>query len=74
MPFLTSRKLRNQNKLENTGAGWLERTINKLEKNNFNNILAVKISVVFKVNSTNSYSADTSLDTFSFRFYQKNFN
>ena len=41
----------------------------KLEKNSFNNILAMKISVVFEFNSTNSSSADTNLDTFS--FYQK---
>ena len=41
----------------------------KLEKNSFNNILAMKISVVFEFNSTNSSSADTNLDTF--RFYQK---
>ena len=42
---------------------------NKLEKNSFNNILAMKISVAFEFNSTNSSSADTNLDTF--RFYQK---
>ena len=42
---------------------------NKLEKNGFNNILAMKISVVFEFNSTNSSSADTNLATF--RFYQK---
>ena len=39
---------------------------NKLEKNSFNNILAMKISVVFKFNSN---LADINLDTF--RFYQK---
>ena len=42
---------------------------NNLEKNSFNNILAMKISVVFEFNSTNSSSADTNLATF--RFYQK---
>ena len=42
---------------------------NKLEKNSFTNILAMKISAVFEFNSTNSSSADTNLDTF--RFYQK---
>ena len=42
---------------------------NKLEKNSFNNILAMKISVAFEFNSTNSSSADTNLDTL--RFYQK---
>ena len=42
---------------------------NKLEKNSFNNILAIKISFVFEFNSTNSFSAHTNLDTF--RFYQK---
>ena len=42
---------------------------NKLEKNSFNNIFAMKISVVFEFNSTNSSSADTNLNTF--RFYQK---
>ena len=31
----------------------------KLEKNNFNNIEAVKISAVFEVYSTNSSSTDT---------------
>ena len=42
---------------------------NKLEKNSFNNILAMKISIVFEFNSTNSSSADTNLDTC--RFYEK---
>ena len=42
---------------------------NKLVKNSFNNILAMKISVVFEFNGTNSSSAGTNLDTF--RFYQK---
>ena len=37
---------------------------NKLEKNTFNNISAMKMSVVFVFNSTNSSSADTSLDAF----------
>ena len=41
---------------------------NKLEKNSFNNILAMKTSVVFEFISTNSSSDDTNLDTF--RFYQ----
>ena len=45
---------------------------NKLEKNSFNNVLAMKISVVFEFNSTNSSSADTNLATF--RFYQKFYN
>ena len=40
-----------------------------MEKNNFNHILAIKISVAFEFNSTNSSKADTNLDTF--RFYQK---
>ena len=40
----------------------------KLEKNSFNNILAIKVSFEFEFNSTNSSSADTNLDTF--RFYQ----
>ena len=56
----------------------LERTIqdvfkfnecNKVEKNSFNNIVALKSSVAFEFNRINSSSADTSLDTF--RFYQK---
>ena len=42
---------------------------NKLVKNSFNTILAMKISVLFEFNSTNSCSADTNLDTS--RFYQK---
>ena len=42
---------------------------NKLEKNSFNNILAMKISIVFDLNSTDSSSADINLDTF--RFYWK---
>ena len=42
---------------------------NKFEKNSFNNILAMKISVVFEFNNTISSSPDTKLDTF--RFYQK---
>ena len=42
---------------------------NKLENNSFNYILAMKNSVTFEFNSTNSSSADTNLDTF--RFYQK---
>ena len=40
----------------------------KLEKNSFNNILAMKISFVFEFNSTNSSSGGTNLGTF--RFYQ----
>ena len=40
-----------------------------LEKKSFNNILIMKIRVVFEFNSTNSSSADTNLD--NFRFYQK---
>ena len=39
----------------------------KFEKNNFNNIFAMKVSVVFEFNSTNSSSANANLDTF--RFY-----
>ena len=42
---------------------------NKLGKNTFNNIFAMKISVVLEFNSTNSSSADTNLATF--RVYQK---
>ena len=42
---------------------------NKLERNSFHNILAMKISVVVEFDSTNISSADTNLDTF--RFYQK---
>ena len=42
---------------------------NKLEKNSFNNILAMSVSFVIEFNSTNSSSADTNLDTF--RFYQQ---
>ena len=42
---------------------------NKLEKNSFYNTLAVKISVVLELNSTNSSSANTNQDTF--RLYQK---
>ena len=42
---------------------------NKFEKNSFNNILAMKISVVCEFKSTNSSSAETNLDTFI--FYQK---
>ena len=42
---------------------------NKLQKSSFNDILAMKIIVVFEFNSTNSSSADTNMDTF--RFYQK---
>ena len=42
---------------------------NKLEKNSFNNTLAMKISFAFKFNSTNSSSADINQDTF--RFYQR---
>ena len=56
--------------LEKTKQGAFNFTgCNKLEKNSFYNILAVKISVVFEFNSTNSSSADTNQDTF--RFYQK---
>ena len=40
----------------------------KLEKNSFNNILAIKISFEFEFDSTNSSSANTNLETF--RFYQ----
>ena len=51
----------------------LDRTVGgtfyKLEKNSFNNILALNISVVLEFSSINSFSADTNLDTF--RFYQK---
>ena len=50
-----------QSKLENIGVGLeLERTMlgDKLEKNSFNNIFAMKISVVFEFNNTNSSSAD----------------
>ena len=43
----------------------------KLEKNSFNKILAMKISVVFEFNSTNSFSADTNLDTFRFKKTEK---
>ena len=39
------------------------------KKNRFNNILAMKISVVSEFNGTNSSSTDTNLDTF--RFCQK---
>ena len=45
---------------------------NKLEKNSFNNILAMKISVLFEFNSTDSSSADTSLDD-SATYVQKGF-
>ena len=56
--------------LERTTRGALNfNGFNKLEKNSFSNILAMKISVVFEINGTNSSSADTNLDTFN--FYQK---
>ena len=42
---------------------------NKFEKKSFNYVLAMKISFVLEFNSTNSFSADTNLDTF--RYYQK---
>ena len=42
---------------------------NKLEKISFNNIVAMKISAVFKCNSTIRSWADSNLDTV--RFYQK---
>ena len=42
---------------------------NKLEKKSFNYVLAMKISFVLEFNSTNSFSADTNLDTF--RYYKK---
>ena len=58
----------NQSKLENIGVGKDHaRCHAKLEKNSFNNILALKIIGVFEFNRTNISSADTNLDTF--RFY-----
>ena len=42
---------------------------NKLEKNSFSNIVAMKISIVSEFNNTNSSLADTNLDTV--KFYQK---
>ena len=41
----------------------------KLEKKSFNYVLAMKISFVLEFNSTNSFSADTNLNTY--RYYQK---
>ena len=44
---------------------------NKLEQNNFNNTIAMKINVIFKFNSS---SADTKLESRhqdTFRFYRK---
>ena len=55
--------------LENMRGAFKFNGCNKLEKNSFNNIVAMKISVVCEFNSTNSSSADTNLATF--RFYQK---
>ena len=44
---------------------------NKLEKINFKNIVAMKISAVFECDSTNNSSSDTNLDTV--RLYQKRY-
>ena len=40
---------------------------NKLEKNSFNNVLAIKISFVFEFNSTNKYKVARQLATWQFK-------
>ena len=68
--------MRNQTKLKNIGVGKdharcipASTLMGIISWNSFNNILTLKIRVVFEFNSTNSSSADTNLDTF--KFFQK---
>ena len=44
----------------------------KLVQKSFNNIVAMKIHVIFKFNISNSFSADTNVERrATFRFYEK---
>ena len=53
--------------LERSHASFLQLGCNEFEKNNFSNIVAIKISVVLEFNITNISSADTNLDTFRYQ-------